>query len=136
MKRLAIVLCATCLIFAGCGPSFYEVRKDQLLKTVTIKDYGKRPPTDYQEIEKKMILESLKDPDSAKFEWGNVTKDIMPQDGSLDLEPVFVWISSVRVNAKNGFGGYNGFQRCLFAWKNGKLYAIVPLGSDWWEYLK
>lgn len=54
----------------------------------------------YQTLSKKKLEESLRDPGSAKYE--DVSGHRLPNEG-------FVFCG--RINAKNGFGGYTGFER-------------------------
>jgi hypothetical protein len=54
-----------------------------MLETATEADYGSPPPANHQELERQIILDSLKDPDSAKFEFGSVTRDAIPSGEAL-----------------------------------------------------
>ena len=144
MKRLVItILTGTmlALFLSGCGVA-YNAKRSQMLNTATVSDYGSRPPTDHQEFEMQIIRAGLKDPDSAKFEFGDVARDAI-QSGFMSPTPILIWRTYVRVNAKNSYGGYTGFQPYHFAWRDGKIFAIAypnvgPHGvSDGpWQYLK
>ena len=57
------------------------------------------PNADQQALFKHVVLGSLKDPDSAKF--GEM---VLVDDGKG---------ACVEVNAKNGFGGYTGYQQAI-----------------------
>jgi len=137
MVTTAMFVC----FLASCGIA-YNAKRSQMLKTATEADYGPPPPTNHQDIEMQMIRASLKDPDSAKFEFGSVTRDVI-QSGFASPTPILVWRTYVRVNAKNSYGGYTGFQPHHFAWQNGRVVAIAfPLvtasgvSDGYWQYLK
>jgi hypothetical protein len=79
---------------------------------------------DYQEAQaqaKEAIRRVLKDPDSAQF------RDATPFFKTLynfglgaagSYEPL--WAMCIEVNAKNSYGGYNGFQHWLVKFRNGQ----------------
>lgn len=136
--NIMCLLIISVIFLSGCG-TVYQSRRNTLLDTATPEDYGPPPPANHQELEKNIVLKQLKDPESAKFEeWSEPRRDIIPE-GFASPVPILVWITSVNVNAKNSYGGYVGFQPYLFAWKNGKLYALCSQrGSDlvFWEYIQ
>jgi hypothetical protein len=119
---------------SGCGIA-YNIKRNEMLKTATEADFGPRPPSNYQETEKQMILDTLKDPDSAKFKFVEKIENTTIQKGFGSPTPILVWISEVWVNAKNSYGGYTGEQRYLFAWKDGKIIATSSPDSVMWKYL-
>ncbi len=134
VTRTALLL-ATALTFPlmGCGV-MYNSRRAELLASASPADYGPPPPANHQAIEEGMIRARLKDPDSAQFHWADGRRDII-QQGFASPTPVLVWVTSVGVNAKNGFGGYTGFQPYQFAWKDGRLFAYV-FQSGFWQYVE
>ncbi len=147
MKRaLSIVIMASAILtLCSCGV-VYQSRMDQMLKNASETGYGPQPPTNYQDTEKDIILRSLRDPESARFNFIALRGSAI-QSHFLSTEPILVWVSEVQVNAKNGFGGYTGFQPYFFAWHNGELVAtgsakdyprpIGPGASDIeWSYAK
>jgi hypothetical protein len=78
-------------------------------------------------VEKQFVLARLKDPESARFEFAPQKRDAIPK-GFASPTPILVWTSTVRVNAKNSFGGYAGFHTYHFAWQNGRIVAVaVPM---------
>lgn len=124
----------------GCG-LVYESRRKDMLATAKFEDYGVPPPANHCEIEAQMIRASLKDPGSAQFEWGEVTRDAI-QSGFASPTPILIWRSDVRVNAKNSFGGYVGFAPYHFAWRGEHVIAVAyPLqfasgpAQGSWRYL-
>jgi hypothetical protein len=47
-----------------------------------------------------------------------------------------VWITAVRINSKNSFGGYTGSEPFALAWKNGKIVAHTTESTNglvFWE---
>lgn len=71
------------------------------------------------------VRASLKDPDSAKFDWPNEFTD-----GWYRIpfsKKVTGWITCGTVNAKNGYGGYTGPAPVIAAIQNG---AVVGLNID------
>lgn len=76
------------------------------------KDRDIGPEPDYaraKQVVKAWVLQNLKDPDSAKFDWRgegwNKTKK--------------GWVICGRVNAKNSYGGYTGYQQFRMRVVNG-----------------
>ena len=143
MKKSIICMFVVSAVFVcGCGLTF-EAKKAELLQTITPEDYGILP-VNHQDTEKRYILDSLKDPDSAKFEWGGSRKDIM-QKSFFDITAIPVIVTDVRVNAKNSYGGYTGYNLYEFAWKGGRLFAVArdkinSMAPDQtyrsWDYIK
>jgi hypothetical protein len=142
MKSYITILTAGVLAFlvSGCGIA-YESNRSQLLKSATVGDYGPRPPENYQDMEAGLVRSSLKDPDSAKFQFGAIYGDAI-QSASFSPKAVLVWRSDVQVNAKNSYGGYAGFQPYHFAWRDGQIFAVAyPIVTEYgasdgvWQYL-
>ena len=139
-KIMLVFICITLLY--GCG-TVYQSKRNELLRTAKVEDYGPSPPENHKAVEEKIILSLLKDPGSAQFQWGEVRRDIIPK-AFASPTPKLIWISSVYVNAKNSFGGYTGFKPYEFAWSAGKLYAIALPGKVhsggtvflFWDYLQ
>lgn len=67
-------------------------------------------PDDYQAQIKNLILDSLKDPDSANFKFSP------PKKGYTESTRHFAYIVPVSVNAKNSYGGYTGFKTFYYAY--------------------
>jgi hypothetical protein len=137
MKRfIVIVVLVTFVLVSGCGLA-YNAKRNELLKTAKISDYGPPPPANHCDVEKQLLASVLKDPLSAQYQWGNnEVRDII-QEGMASPNAVLVWITSAQINAKNGFGGYTGFKPYLFAWRNGKIYAVAfpdEYGGTYWQY--
>jgi len=70
-------------------------------------------PTNYKQQVRAYMHVTLKDPDSAQYQhW------VLAKGYSECKPPVYGWIVSVQVNAKNGFGAFTGYQPQLF-WLHG-----------------
>jgi len=142
-RRFPAIITAAILTFmiSGCGIA-YEANRSQLLKTATVGDFGPRPPANYQDIESDMIRDMLKDPDSAKIRFGELTTDAI-QSGFASPKAILIWKNDALVNAKNSYGGYVGFQAYHFAWRDGHIIAVAfPIVTEYgasdgnWQYLK
>jgi len=122
------------MLFSSCGVA-YEQQRAEVLKTASSESFGPPPPADYRSIGEAFIRRVLKDPESAKFEWVGEPKHeaIQPAFASPHATPV--WVTGVRVNAKNSFGGYTGFDPFALAWKNGKIVAYTSTETGgFWQY--
>ncbi len=66
----------------------------------------------------------LKDPSSAQYDWGTV------QSGWARKAPIeggkLIWgyRLEAKINARNSFGGYNGYKPYVFMFKNGELDGV------------
>lgn len=133
MKALIKVSVLLLMISAisGCGVA-YNVNRNSLLKSATESDYGPPPPPNHQDLEAQAIRARLKDPESARFEFGvgEIRRDAI-QSGFASPTPILVWRTVVQVNAKNSYGGYTGFQPWHFAWSNGRIIATSFSGEIW-----
>jgi hypothetical protein len=137
MKRFILMSMVIITMASGCGVS-YNAKKKELLKTAVPSDYGPPPPANSCEIQKQFISNLLKDPQIAQFKCGdNAIKEII-QDGSGSPNPILVWIQLEQVNGKNSYGGYTGFKPYLFAWRDGKIYAVAYPNergkTGFWKY--
>lgn len=126
----------TLVFLPGCG-LVYQSRRDELLKTAKVEDYGVKPPVNFVKQEEDYLRADLKDPDSAEFRNDNLppVTDII-QSGFGSPQPILVWTHILEMNGKNGFGGYVGYQPYKFAWKDGKMVAVYSTDIAFWVYLK
>jgi len=104
-------------------------------------DYGPKPPANHNELEKQEILKILKDAESARFKFSEQIKKDAIQPSFASPSAVPVWLTIIKVNAKNSYGGYTGFKYYICAWRDGQIFALNgPLDSDtyfgFWHYLK
>lgn len=73
-------------------------------------DFGP-PPVAYEEAIKAHMEAKLKDPDSAKYRFGQPRKGYANKGMALGGQVIFVgYVVPFQVNAKNSFGGYTGFK--------------------------
>jgi hypothetical protein len=92
-------------------------------------DYGPPPNADYQQQVKNYVLGVLKDPLTAQYLFSQPTKGGVVHDVALaGGRPHFYWEVDVKINGKNSFGAYIGFQLYTFWFHNGKI--MVGVGPD------
>lgn len=88
-------------------------------------DFSKIPPLpeDYQDVVKRFYTMTLKDPDSAKYEFEKTPQKVYAvlQTGSTRLG----WLIKLRINAKNGYGAYTGYKYkdIIITKSDGRWYA-------------
>lgn len=130
MNRIGLALSLACPVFLiGCAAS------PPTAEELASADYG--TPISQQEAEEKAkswLKGHLRDPSSAEYEWGTV------QQGWARTAPIeggrLIWgyRLEARINARNGFGGYNGYKPYQFMFKNGELDGVwgeQTLGSGY-----
>lgn len=91
-------------------------------------DFGPAPE-DYETQINAHFAEVLFDPFSARYEFGKPQKAWWGNTGGM-IYPRnihYAWRVDVRVNAKNRMGGYTGWKRERFYFRDGK---IVARGED------
>lgn len=121
MKRWVVAgLIAVSL--SGCGTA-YRSAAEEFIRTQPASAWGAQPPAGHIEVEKAYILRRLKDPGSANFEVVGLQR-VTVAASLTNPEVVPVWMSSLRVNAKNSYGGYTGFEVWNFYYRFGELYAL------------
>ena len=126
-KGHPLILAAVAFLFSGCGTAS-NAKRNEILKSAGPADYGPPPPANHHAVEIQLLRKRLRDPDSMKIDYGRVGKVTIRALRALAFhkpEVVPVWISGIKVNAKNGFGGYTGYQPYYFAWKNGRIIAVM-----------
>lgn len=113
-------------LLVGCTSTYkeYQANLATLLETTTDIEfeYGPKPKVDKDVIELS-IKSLLKDPDSAKFKWGNLYKCDFPSKKSAVL-PRLGWCIDVAYNAKNSLGGYVGYKLYRYQYYEGDLHSI------------
>jgi hypothetical protein len=120
----------------GCGVA-YEQNRSEILRSASTEAFGPPPPANYRADGEALIKRLLKDPENARFEWvGKPRREaIQPVFASAHATPV--WITNVRVKAKNDLGGFTGFESLFaLAWKNGKIVAYTSSTLGIWEYVQ
>jgi hypothetical protein len=116
MRSVSLAAIFAALFVVGCvqPPSTQELASA---------DYGEYPQ-DYEEIIKRYNLTMLKDPGSAIYEaWRG------PSSGwasGIGTGTKYGWRVCVLVNAKNGFGGYTGFEPAGYIIHDGVVTLYHP----------
>lgn len=119
MKNLLCLVIAAALL-AGCATPMPT--PEQLASA----DCGPKPEAAiFQQAIKIWMQATLKDPDSALY---RLFSD--PVKGCVRDAPIsggklhFGWLVYADVNAKNGFGGYVGYQSYYFFFRDGKIVGV------------
>lgn len=116
-RRLGALIGA-CLLLAGCATP--PAAQTEAL------DYGPPPPANYQQIIKDKWGAGFKDPDSALYKFGDpfkaYTRHAPIGGGGIDKVG---WMVQFQVNAKNGFGGYTGYETHQVLFVNGIMTKEV-----------
>lgn len=122
MKNRILIL-ALSSILSGClsPPSHQEMSSAH---------YGEIPGN-YKELVKNFSDGMLKDPYSAKYMMadpckGWVREGIMASSGG---KPMYGWLIPYKVNAKNSYGGYTGFEPHIAFYHDGKIYNVDQLSK-------
>lgn len=107
--------CLLALLVSGCAmaPSQQEM---------AAADYGSPIAQDVAQAKViEFLSHTLKDPESARIEWGMIEKGWVKDGAVYGGATVFGYGLSARVNAKNSFGGYVGAEPYFFLFRNGDL---------------
>ena len=84
-------------------------------------------PTAYEVDIKNLMSMALKDPDSAKYNFGEPRKG-MTQDGwAVGGKKHFGYIVPTMINAKNSFGGYVGAKQYYFLFSEGQVMEVTQM---------
>jgi hypothetical protein len=123
MNKLA--LGSLIILLAGCAAPFQGgPSKEEFEKA----DFGP-PPARPEDAIRTYMKEVLKDPFSAQYEFASPEKAWFGKEGGLlvsrDIQ--YGWRVIARVNAKNSFGGYVGWQTWIFTFRNGQLMQVNQL---------
>ena len=118
---LEAILCTTALL-QGCGTTPIADRR-----ITDAADYGTFP-TNYKEIVKQYFDLFLKDPESAKYQFGPeptkaYTRNAIIPSGAQPVD--FGYVVYVIVNAKNSYGGYTGGQAYRLLIRNGRVITRI-----------
>ena len=88
-------------------------------------DYGAPLTADYEAIIKAKFLDTLKDPMSAQYLFSPPQTFWYKEAPLMGGRTYSGYSVAVKVNAKNGFGGYTGFEPYIFIFKNNNLIKIL-----------
>ncbi|KGT86143.1 hypothetical protein NG99_26645 [Erwinia typographi] len=82
--------------------------------------YGELP-TIYKEQIQNSIGDGLKDPDSAKYKFGEPKKAYLQGGLSDNFKMHYGWVVPVSVNAKNSYGAYVGYKTQYYMFVDGQM---------------
>lgn len=105
--KMLMALFATLLLLAACGNPLQGGPTHQEFANA---DFGPAP-SDHRELTQQHFNKTLFDPFSAKFEFGDLEKAWYGPTGAILVSRNinYGWRSLVRINAKNRFGAYVGW---------------------------
>ncbi len=114
---LAVALLASCAFLPATGS-----------------DHGPPPSENYRAEIRERMGQSLKDPDSARYEIGQPRRREFRRGWFRTT--FYGWGVPFTCNAKNSFGGYVGRQSYIAVFRDGRLVLIgdslgFPVGSVW-----
>lgn len=92
---------------------------------VTESDYGEKPEN-YQELITTYMARHLRDPDSAKYEFGGTPSRGWNSGNGMGRQ--YGWFVCAHINAKNAYGGYTGLRRHYFLIKDGRVLLSEETG--------
>jgi len=107
------------LTLAGCATS--PPTQEQLESA----DYG--APISQQDAKRQateFFQSHLRDPGSAQYRWGDVERGWQRHAPIHGGRIVYGYTLEVDVNAKNAFGGYVGFRKYRFTFRDGQIETI------------
>lgn len=99
-------------------------------------DYGPEPTRAAVESKVRAYFDvTLKDAESARYRFDPaVTKYWIKETGWATAKRSLVgWLAKVDVNAKNSYGGYTGFQRYEFLFKDGEIVSCRSERTPAWR---
>lgn len=125
MKQLILAALLGSTLLTGCLPRL-DIGPPVVLSKSELRnrDFG-RYPSNYQQIIKQHLAQTLRDPESAR-----IGRFVPPRKYlyiyRLDWEDKQVrydvsYFACVYVNAKNGYGGYTGWQEHVYFIRNGQI---------------
>jgi hypothetical protein len=82
-------------------------------------------PTNYKEIVMKWLQTHLEDAGSARIEWNG---DPKPADLGKKGEHLYGWLVNFKINARNRFGTYTGYQKHGALIRNGEVIKGIGFG--------
>jgi hypothetical protein len=124
--KLTIAAVIAAVALSGCASA---PTQEQMSKA----NYGAYPD-DWERIVDNHMQRMLRDPHSAQ-----VQDRSPPQQGYVSMSPLrgggtsFGWYVCMRVNAKNGYGAYVGYQSAMVMINNGRVvYSVIdtPAPTD------
>ncbi|MDQ7962786.1 hypothetical protein RDI61_01800 [Pseudomonas plecoglossicida] len=122
IHRLFVAL--TVAAIAGCasGPTPEQIANA---------DYGTPINQDQAEVRVKEYFDGvLKDPDSAKYKFSPIQKSHIVSSAWEGRQLYAGYVMTVKVNAKNSYGGYTGNEDYVFLFHNGELTKGLKASSN------
>lgn len=115
LRSPALLFAFVALVFlSGC------VTREQLSQA----DYGK-PPENAQAMARAYLADTLKDPESARVEFGPLMKGWSKDGLIMGGTTHFGWVQVLEVNAKNSFGAYTGKKTRYLMFKDGRFFRDI-----------
>jgi hypothetical protein len=121
MKTVAFLVLLACAM-----PRFVRAESTEIEVVADPRVYGDYPKN-YQEIITRWLNGTLVDAPSAKVEWV-----APPKPGSLpekkDGKALFGYLAEIRVNSRNKFGTYTGYQKHSVLIRDGRVLKATGFG--------
>lgn len=112
---------ATVFLVTACASAFQRPEP--------MSDYGS-PPQGYEEAIKVHFEKVLKDPESARYRFGQPIKAYANEGLAYGGKVTWVgYLVDVQVNAKNSFGGYVGFKPYMVLFSGNRIVRYIE-GKD------
>lgn len=122
MKTLGLILFIACAALGSLRAEATEIEIVAADPTV----YGEAPKN-YQEVVTQWLNTTLVDAPSAKVEWVSA-----PKPGSLPEKKggkaLFGYLVEIKVNSRNRFGTYTGFQKHSVLIRDGRVIKATGFG--------
>lgn len=120
-----IILFIVLLGFTGCNtgiPSFEEQARA---------DYGQSITNDNaRQLAEGFFQQVLKDPTSAQYKWNKVHRGFFRAPLIMGAGVTYGYILYVSVNAKNSYGGYTGYSRYSFLFRDSRITQVYEDKKD------
>ena len=124
MRFLLIVLVGVLVGACASGPT------PQQLQTA---DYGSEiSASDAEVMVRSWFDEVLKDAESARYKFSTPTTGWQKPDASVWGDTFFGYRVEVKVNARNSYGGYGGYEDWVFLIHDGRFVAIMHRENGMW----
>jgi len=119
LRNILLIILSLTLITSCASTS---ITPDQISNA----NYG-QPPTNYEFDIKNLMATQLKDPESAKYDFGYPKKGYSQDGWAAGGAVHFGYIVPVKINAKNSYGGYTGYKQYQYLYSEGMVYDVTNL---------
>lgn len=134
MKLLAATLLAFCFLLPAPAAEAWTTKKQYEKWLQSLPAEGPQPTDEYvREYALEYLRRTLKDSESARYEWGAVERGNWK--GATERFGTPGWILNVSVNAKNSYGGYTGFTPYKFVYRSGWLVEVYSYHSRYQSWI-